>query len=268
MALMKSSEDTNTDEVAMDAIVLVTPVWNDSGRLDRFGRVLAATLAAEHLPIRWVIADDGSRSEEVARYEALRDDFAEIYPAVDLLRIPVRSRKGGAIYAAWKQFPDADYYAFVDADGAVSPESMVDLIRSALKGGSSGAVVGVRVVHGPLAVQRSLLRMGTYHLFRFLVRLIIGIRFRDTQCGAKVVGGKAYRSIANRLREEGFIFDAELLAALQQSGVRIEEVPIAWREVQGSRIRLSRDFWEMLKGLFRIRKRLEARLYDAPSPLR
>ncbi|TQE92744.1 MAG: hypothetical protein FKY71_19245 [Spiribacter salinus] len=93
------------------------------------------------------------------------------------------------------------------------------------------------------------------------------MRFRDTQCGAKVIGGEVYRAIASRLREAGFIFDAELLTALRQHGATVEEVAVSWREVAGSRIRLSQDFWEMLKGLFRIRRRLKAHLYDPRDPL-
>lgn len=249
------------DETTRNSTILVTPTWNDSERLEQFGQRLAVNLAAENLPVRWVIADDGSSLGEVARYETLRADFSEIYRAVDLMRITARSRKGGAVYAAWKQFPDADHYAFVDADGAVSPESIVALIRRAVRGGPFRSVVGIRVLRGRLAVERSSLRMCTYHLFRILVRLILCMRFRDTQCGAKVIGGEAYRVIASRLRERGFIFDAELLAALRQHGFQVEEVAISWREVRGSRIRLSRDFWEMLKGLFRIRKRLKAHHY-------
>jgi len=45
---------------AEEEIVLVTPVWNDSKRLSEFGPSLAQALAASELPVRWVVADDGS----------------------------------------------------------------------------------------------------------------------------------------------------------------------------------------------------------------
>ena len=45
--------------------LLVTPVWNDSARLERFGVRLAKALAVSGLNLTWVIADDGSDTEEV-----------------------------------------------------------------------------------------------------------------------------------------------------------------------------------------------------------
>ena len=100
--------------------LLVTPVWNDSVRLEHFGVELAKVLAVSGLNITWVIADDGSDTEEVVHLERLKEKFSQIYSDVLLHLHPERSFKGGAIYQSWQQFPDADYYAFVDADGAVS----------------------------------------------------------------------------------------------------------------------------------------------------
>ena len=60
---------------ASDEIVLVTPVWNDAARLEAFGPELAAALASAGLPLRWVIADDGSCADERERLVALLADF-------------------------------------------------------------------------------------------------------------------------------------------------------------------------------------------------
>lgn len=246
---------------ATPSIVLVTPVWNDANRLAVFGEALAHALAAAELPIQWIIADDGSDPEDALRYTALRDRFGAIYPHLQLLPLPHRSRKGGAVYDAWAQAIEADCYAFVDADGAVSPETMIHLIRIAIEAGGTQAVLGVRPLGGNAAVKRSLIRKGAFFAFRSMVRLLVGAGFEDTQCGAKVIPGAAYRQIAASLGERGFIFDVELLVALQPAGVALIEIPIAWTEVSGSRIRLSGDSWEMLKGLWRIRRRQRAGHY-------
>ena len=91
------------------SIVLVTPVWNDSDRLAVFGPALARALAEAELPIRWIIADDGSDEDEANRYHALREDLARIYSDVDVLCCGSRSRKGGAVYDAWNHANRADY---------------------------------------------------------------------------------------------------------------------------------------------------------------
>ena len=237
--------------------LLVTPVWNDSVRLEHFGVELAKVLAVSGLNITWVIADDGSDTEEVEQLERLKEKFSQIYSDVLLHLHPERSFKGGAIYQSWQQFPDADYYAFVDADGAVSADELMRLLNCACSSKNLDmSFVAVRQFSGPLAVDRSLLRKATFHLFRTLVRGIVGLKWMDTQCGAKVISGRSYRAVSERLVEDGFVFDVELLATLQHGAWPITELPIMWQEIPGSKLRLWRDLWFMTGGLMRIRRRL------------
>ena len=58
--------------------LLVTPVWNDSVRLEHFGVELAKALAVSGLNITWVIADDGSDIEELEQLERLKEKFSQI----------------------------------------------------------------------------------------------------------------------------------------------------------------------------------------------
>ena len=237
--------------------LLVTPVWNDSVRLEHFGVELAKALAVSGLNITWVIADDGSDSEEVEQLERLKEKFSQIYSDVVLHLHPERSFKGGAIYQSWQQFPDADYYAFVDADGAVSADELMRILNCASDSENPDmSFVAIRQFSGSLAVDRSLLRMATFHLFRTLVRGIVGLKYMDTQGGAKVISGRSYRAVSERLLEDGFVFDVELLAILQQGAWPITELPIMWQEIPGSKLRLWRDLWFMTRGLMRIRRRL------------
>ena len=155
--------------------LLVTPVWNDSVRLEHFGVELAKALAVSGLNITWVIADDGSDTEEVVQLERLKEKFSQIYSDVLLHLHPERSFKGGAIYQSWQQFPDADYYAFVDADGAVSAPELMRMLNCASDSENLDmSFVAVRHFSGSLTVDRSLLRKATFHFFRILVRGIVG----------------------------------------------------------------------------------------------
>ena len=237
--------------------LLVTPVWNDSVRLEHFGVELAKALAVSGLNITWVIADDGSDTEEVEQLERLKEKFSQIYSDVLLHLHPERSFKGGAIYQSWQQFPDADYYAFVDADGAVSADELMRMLNCVSDSKNLDmSFVAVRHFSGLLAVDRSLLRKATFHLFRTLVRGIVGLKWMDTQCGAKVISGRSYRAGSKRLVEDGFVFDVELLATLEQGAWPITELPIIWQEIPGSKLKLWRDLWFMTRGLLRIRRRL------------
>ena len=170
---------------------------------------------------------------------------------------PERSFKGGAIYQSWQQFSDADYYAFVDADGAVSADELMRMLNCANDSKNLDmSFVAVRHFSGLLAVDRSLLRKATFHFFRALVHVIVGLKWMDTQCGAKVISGRSYRAVSEHLVEDGFVFDVELLATLQQGAWPNTELPIMWQEIPGSKLRLWRDLWFMTRGLLRIRRHL------------
>lgn len=245
--------------IAEPKYVLVTPVWNDSNRLKIFGGQLAEALCDAGMDIQWVIADDGSTTQEKELLKQLSNTFSKIYPNVELMHNAERSRKGGAIRAGWDAFSSADYYCFVDGDGAINADVMLGLMRNAGEGSSGTSVVGIRQ-KGSMGneVKRTWLRNVLFRAFSMLMRGLLKEPWRDTQCGAKVIHGDAYRSIRDSLVETGFVFDAELLSHLSHSGKKVKEVPIPWREVPGSKLSLLTDSWRILLGLVRIRSRLRS----------
>ena len=237
-------------------ILLVTPVWNDSTRLAQFGPTLAKALAQAALPVLWVIADDGSGAEECARLEKLRGSFAEIYPHVETHFAGQHRGKGGVVKEAWSLYPQADWLAFIDADGSTGAQDFIGLITRAVTSGTS--VLGVRKRTASTHLEESLLRGLTHRGFLLAVRLLLGLRCTDPQCGAKVLKGADYRRVEAKLREHGYAFDSELLAALHQDGAKWIEVPVNWVEKKGGKIRIVRDALSMLAALFRIRAALAA----------
>jgi hypothetical protein len=242
-------------------IILVTPVWNDSARLARFGTALAAVLADKALPVRWIIADDGSSPTEKARLEELLVEFSRVYPAVGIMGKHHRSRKGGAIRKAWDAYPEADLLAFVDADGAISAEDVMVLVERARTDASGSSVVAIRNDSVSTPVQRPIFRALSFSIFVTITRRLLGVEFKDTQCGAKVIMGPAYRAVLPKLMETGFAFDAELLLALQVNGFPVTEAPLAWTEQESGKVHPLLDSWGMLAALMRIRKRARGGWY-------
>lgn len=242
--------------VSSDTILLVTPVWNDSSRLAGFGEELAKALAGSPLPIRWVIADDGSGPEQQGPLEELTARFAAVFPRVSLHLAARHCGKGSVVREAWALSPDAAWLAFVDADGSVDPAELLRLIRTAVDSGSSA--LGIRKRTATTRIEESPWR-GLFHRgFLVAVHLILGLRCEDPQCGAKVLHGPAYRRIAGGLRENGLAFDSELLCALKRDGTDWLEIPVTWIEKKGGTVKPLLDTWKMLAALLRIRSRQSA----------
>ena len=242
--------------------VLVTPVWNDSARLAYFGPSLAAALAASELSVHWVVADDGSSNTEKAALVRLVQEFSRSFSSIELQLNAKRYYKGGAIYSVWDQYKHTNYYAFVDADGAIDAQTVVSLLRQAMTQKSVAALVGIRQHTQNTPVRRKWIRKLMSKIFQSLVRFLSSVPVRDTQCGLKCIPASYYQSSAHTLRERGFVFDLELLTALQAKGCPINTVAIPWSEVPNGKIVLWQHIWSMLAGMIRIRKRLGARDYD------
>jgi len=239
---------------ATPRILLVTPVWNDSARLAGYGTDLALALAAKGLPIRWVIADDGSAAAEHGRLTALREEFAAVYPQVEVHFADGHHGKGAVVREAWSLDPQADWLAFVDADGSAAAGDFLHLVELAVAGGTS--VLGVRKRTTTTAVVESPWRGLAHRGFLLAVHAILGLRCEDPQCGAKELKGSDYRVVAPRLVENGLAFDSELLSALGRSGASWREVPITWVEKKGGKVKPLRDAWGMLAALWRVRGRI------------
>jgi hypothetical protein len=138
----------------------------------------------------------------------------------------------------------------MDADGSTALSEMERLFdRLATADGA----VGSRWLPGSvLTVKQGFRRRAESRFFNMLVRLLFGLGYHDTQCGAKAFQREALDAVLPSIRSAGFEFDVELLWRLARSGCRVEEVPITWENRDESKVATS-DAREMLLGMLRLR---------------
>ena len=118
-------------------------------------------------------------------------------------------------------------------------------------GGGSGSSSNSDAV-----VERSWFRtflMRSFHVFLWLLTPRATGRIRDTQCGFKLFSRAALRDIVPYMHCEGWIFDVEMLMLAEAAGIHVAEVPVTWREVQGSKLNVVRDSLGMAYGLGMLR---------------
>jgi len=86
-----------------------------------------------------------------------------------------------------------------------------------------------------------------------MVRLLLGLKLHDTQCGFKLFKRERIQPIFDKLTISGFGFDPELLFLAKRARLKIIEVPVRWNHAEGSKIRFFRDGVRMFSDLVRIR---------------
>jgi dolichol-phosphate mannosyltransferase len=193
-----------------------------------------------------IVVCDGtdSTADVVDRIADRRRDLT-----IQCLRFEKRLGKGGGVLAglAAARAPLVGYF---DADGSTTIDEMKRLF---LELGDNDGLIGSRWVRGStLQVRQSIFRRIESRAFNLLIRLLFGLEYNDTQCGAKVFKKTAIDRVLPVMRSRGFEFDVELLWRLKTSGSSVAEIPIVWQNKGDSRVRKS-DMIRMLAGLVALR---------------
>ncbi|MEO6052653.1 MAG: glycosyltransferase [Chthoniobacterales bacterium] len=238
--------------------LLIIPAFNEARRLPLFLPFLAESLKKQATSVRLLVVDDGSeKSESAAMHKQCEAAAISSGFPVEYLRMDQNVGKGGAIYGGWANGKEEPLLAFVDADGSIAPEEICRVLEQAAQSPESAhfaSRVKMRGKHICRSEQRHLIG----RIFATLVGHFIDPGVYDTQCGLKIIPAAAYEKIAPLLQERGFVFDVELLAALNHVGCPVIEHPIDWKEVSGSKVSLFSDSLRMMTALFTIDRRRKA----------
>jgi dolichol-phosphate mannosyltransferase len=231
-------------EPVVSGVSIVIPAWNEEDRLARTLERYLPALEARAEPFELVVVADGV-SDCTAEVAA---KFADRH--VRILHYPNRLGKGGAILAGFGQ-ARYDKVGFVDADGSV-PVS--DVLRVADELASADCAVGSRRVDSSrVIVPQSLSRRLFSRGWNLLVRAILLLPIRDTQCGVKFVRQSAILPIVGRISVTNWAFDVALLYHLKCQGCEVREVPVTWEDFSGSKLQLESAIPKMLVSLLGIR---------------
>jgi glycosyltransferase involved in cell wall biosynthesis len=245
----------------MKRTLLVIPHYNDTGRLTPFLSELGTHLSS-HFSV--LVSDDGSLESERESLrlicETSRKNASVKGPQIlPPLFTQANTGKGGAIIRGWEQGEGFEQLAFVDADGAVGPSEIIRA-EQYFRGASIDALFGSRVKMLGRSISRSRARHYSGRIFATLVSTLLTVPAYDTQCGLKIITLGAYQKIRNSFKSCGFAFDVELLIRLIDARCPVEEFPIDWHDVQGSKVSLVRDSFLMAREVFKIRGRRQNEL--------
>jgi glycosyltransferase involved in cell wall biosynthesis len=168
---------------------------------------------------------------------------AEVDPRVHAICYP-RLGKGGVLGESFRG-SQADFLAFVDADGATPPAELLRVVQACVSCECDLAIASRYHPASVLPVPRSRSRRLTGHAFATAVRRLFRLPYYDTQCGAKVIRSSAAQRLTPLLSSRDFVFDVDLLATAKALGFSVAEVPTVWLDKDGSRVSTARDSLRM-----------------------
>ncbi|MBI2498648.1 glycosyltransferase family 2 protein [Candidatus Woesearchaeota archaeon] len=158
--------------------------------------------------------------------------------------------KGLALVEGFK-IAKGNFIGFIDADNSTSSDEFHKLMQ--IINGYDGAIASRWMKESIVDVKQPVLRLIAGRVFNFIVRFLLGMRFQDTQCGAKLFKNEAIKNIYPKLGITKWAFDIDLIYLMKRNNYKIKEIPIRWRDTIGSQLNIPRASFEMFLALIRLR---------------
>jgi glycosyltransferase AglD len=214
----------------------VIPVFNDRAALETAIPLSLAALEGITPSFELIIAEDGSTdgTPEFVREKAAAD------PRVRLLHSDERQGRGRALNRAFRE-ARGSIVCYYDADLATDLRHLGELI-GAVRAGAEIAT-GSRLMPGS-DVERTGERELASRAYNALVRLILGSRIHDHQCGFKAFRRDRILSLIPSVAAPHWFWDTEVLVRGQRAGYRVAEFPVVGRTGKKTTVRL-KDVFEM-----------------------
>lgn len=249
MAAVQTLELPATGAPRRLSLDVVVPVFNEERVLERSIQRLAEYLEV-HVPFPAVItiADNASTDGTLAIAQRLAASRAN----VSVVHLD-RKGRGRALRAVWSA-SDAEVLVYMDVDLSTDLDGLLPLVAPLLSGHSDVAIGtrlarGARVVRGPK-------REFISRAYNALLRIALGARFSDAQCGFKAIRADRARAVLPLVRDDEWFFDTELLVVAERAGLRIHEVPVDWVDDPDSRVDIVATALADLRGIARLGRSL------------
>jgi dolichyl-phosphate beta-glucosyltransferase len=226
---------------------IVIPAYNESSRITASLDKILAYIDEHKWEAEVIVVNDGSRDTTA---DIIRE-YAQRSPIVKLIENPGNRGKGYSVRNGMLE-ARGDILLFSDADLSSPIYESARLLREIEKG--ADVAFGSRWLEADTQTERQpILRQIAGRVYNILLRLILGLNYKDTQCGIKAFTREAAEKVFTRQKIERWGFDPELLFIAKKFGMKMVEVPVEWAHDDRSKINPIVDGFKMGMEMLKIR---------------
>lgn len=247
--------------MASSSLSIVIPAYNESARIGKTLRELLAYLGGQPGGGEVIVVDDGSEDDTARVAEGVFTEHTTPGVEARVIRVEPNRGKGHAVRTGLlaARHPVA---AFFDADLSMPVTETPKLVEP-IRSGQYDVVFGSRALDRRLiGTHQPWTREQSGRVFNFVMRMMTGLPFKDTQCGFKAFRMDVCRAVVEGALIDRFGFDVELLFIAHRAGLSMLEYPVRWNDVAGGSV----SFKTGLQGFAELNevRRNDARgLYDS-----
>jgi len=243
--------------MAHPQLSIVIPAYNESARIEQTLERVMACVYEQGWDAEVLVVDDGSKDDTAAIVER----WMVMHPRLHLVQNPGNRGKGYSVRNGLLQAA-GDIVLFSDADLS-SPMEEAERLMAAISGGADVAIGSRWMDRTRQTIHQPLYRQFFGRCFNWITRTVMGLPFKDTQCGFKAFRREAAQVIFRLQTIERWGFDPEILFIARKLKYTIREVPVTWGHDERSRMSYLKDGMKMLEEMAVIRVNSLAGKYDA-----
>lgn len=210
---------------------VVIPAYNEQARLGPTLDRVHEYLSGRRLTWELIVVDDGSADHTADLVRAAAADE----PRIKLVRYPHNRGKGFAVREGVRAAV-GERILICDADLSAPIEELERLWT--MSPGAIGAI-GSRSDPTRIGVHQRRVRELLGKLGNRVIRTVARLEVADSQCGFKLFEGSSARALFALATVDRWAFDVEILHLCARFGWRVDEVPVRWSHVHGSKLRPS-----------------------------
>jgi glycosyltransferase involved in cell wall biosynthesis len=251
-----TGEERVRDAVAHPTLSIVIPAYNECARIERALKSVLACVYERGWDAEVLVVDDGSTDET----PAIVQNWMREHNRLHLVRNPGNRGKGYSVRNGLLQAA-GNIVMFTDADLS-APIEEAERLFHAIDAGADVAIGSRWLDKQRQTIHQPMYRIFFGRCFNWLTRKVMGLPFKDTQCGFKAFRREAAQTIFRLQTIERWGFDPEILFIARKFKYRIEEVPVTWGHDERSRMSYLKDGMQMLKEMAQIRSNSIRGRYD------
>ncbi len=235
---------------------VVIPAYNEEKRLPNTLRAVHEWLSQQSYSWEIFIVDDGSKDGTLRMLETE-------FKGLSNLRVHAlgQNQGKGAAVRAGMLMAGGEYRLFMDADHQIRI-SELDVFLAAAN--PDTVIIGSKYLHtaeSPKGAKISFARMLVSRFGNLIIRLLLNLNIKDTQCGFKLFPAAVAESVFRLQKLHGFAFDVEILTLASLFQKRILELPIVLHETEDTRVRALKDSISVFADLIGIKLNIWRKKY-------
>ncbi|MCW4023644.1 MAG: glycosyltransferase family 2 protein [Candidatus Bathyarchaeota archaeon] len=221
-------------------VSVVFPAHNEAKQLETAVLQVDQALKETGYTYEIIVAEDGSTDGT----DTLADALSKKMPQVKHIHGEQRLGRGRALNATFKK-SQGKIFVYMDVDLATDLNYLKELVDS-IKIEGYDFSTGSRMLQQS-KVERSGTRSLASKSYNFLVRLFLGSKIKDHQCGFKAFKREPTLKLIDEVQAPHWFWDTEILVRAQRSGYKVKEIAVDWISGSDTKVKLFHDSWSMFR---------------------